>query len=62
MAAETQAPETTQAPKDEPKITCFVSKQAVPQSSTVELEYAPGKKVWVQSRYIRYELDAKSKK
>lgn len=41
---------------EEPKIMCYVSKRMVPKSQTVEVEYQPGKKVWVLARYIRYDL------
>lgn len=42
---------------EEPKIMCYVSKMMVPKSQTVEVEYAPGKKVWVLARYIKFPLD-----
>ena len=38
----------------EPKIMCFVSKQMVPVSETVEVEYAPRKKVHVLPKYIKF--------
>lgn len=54
-------PATDEAPPapavEEPKIMCYVSKRMVPKSQTVEVEYQPGKKVWVLSKYIRYDLD-----
>lgn len=37
------------------KIMCFVSKQMVPLDETVEIEYAPRKKVRVLPKYIKYE-------
>lgn len=37
------------------KIMCFVSKQMVPLNETVEIEYAPRKKVRVLPKYIKYE-------
>lgn len=40
--------------KSEQKIMCFVSKQMVPQSETVEVEYAPRKKVRVLPKYVKY--------
>lgn len=57
----TQDVETTEAAqpeKAEEKIMCFVSKQMVPVSETVEIEYMPHKKVRVLPRYIRYEVEA----
>ena len=36
---------------------CFVSKQMVPLEETVELEYAPRKKVRVLPKYIKYGDD-----
>ena len=50
--------ETAQPEKVEEKIMCFVSKQMVPVSETVEIEYMPHKKVRVLPRYIRYETEA----
>jgi len=50
--AEEAAPE-----KDEQKIMCFVSKQMVPISQTVEIEYAPRKKVRVLPKYIKFDHD-----
>ncbi len=44
--------------KSEEKIMCFVSKQMVPVSETVEIEYMPHKKVRVMPRYIKYEQEA----
>jgi len=53
--------ETPEAPvEDEPKIMCYVSKRMVPKSKTVEVEYAPGRKVWVLSKYIHYTLNAEA--
>ncbi len=40
--------------KNEQKIMCFVSKQMVPISDTVEIEYMPHKKVRVLPKYIKY--------
>lgn len=39
------------------KIMCFVSKQMVPLDETVEIEYAPRKKVRVLPKYIKYDHD-----
>jgi len=39
------------------KIMDFVSKQMVPINNTVELEYKPGKKVRVQTKYIKYDRE-----
>ncbi len=59
MAEETTTEEKAEAPKkDEQKIMCFVSKQMVPLNETVEVEYAPGKKVRVVPRYVKYDQDA----
>ena len=44
--------------KAEEKIMCFVSKQMVPVSETVEIEYMPHKKVRVLPRYIKYQQEA----
>jgi len=40
--------------KKEQKIMCFVSKQMVAQSETVEVEYAPRKKVRVLPKYVKF--------
>ena len=49
------APEEEAAPAEkEQKIMCFVSKQMVPISQTVEIEYAPRKKVRVLPKYVKY--------
>lgn len=64
MAEEIYEEETTteevEAPpvKAEEKIMCFVSKQMVPVSQTVEIEYMPHKKVRVLPRYIKYQQEA----
>ncbi len=39
----------------EQKIMCFVSKKMVPTSDTIEIEYAPRKRVRVLPKYIKYE-------
>ncbi len=39
------------------KIMCFVSKQMVPLDETVEIEYAPRKKVRVLPKYIKYDQE-----
>jgi hypothetical protein len=57
-----QAPAQAPAQEEQPRITCYVSKRLAPQNEMVEVEYGPGRKVWVQSRYVRYELDAKPAK
>ena len=54
MAEETANTEETPEVKEE-KIMCFVSKQMVPVSATVEIEYAPRKKVRVLPKYIKYD-------
>ena len=47
--------ETTEKPAaEEPRIMCYVSKKMVKKSETVEVEYQPGKKVWVLAKYIKY--------
>ena len=57
MADETPQPQDK--PKEETqKIMCFVSKQMVPLSETVEVEYAPGKKVRVLPRYVKFDLES----
>ncbi|MDX9720825.1 MAG: hypothetical protein RBU37_08750 [Myxococcota bacterium] len=43
------------AAPEEPRIMCWVSKKMVKKSETVEVEYAPGKTVWVLPKYIRFE-------
>ncbi len=55
MATDEQVAEPV---KVEEKIMCFVSKQMVPVSETVEIEYMPHKKVRVLPRYIKYEQEA----
>lgn len=54
---ETTKKEAAAAPSEQ-KIMCFVSKQMVPLSQTVEVEYAPGKKVRVLPRYVKFEQSA----
>ncbi len=46
--------ESTEKQADEPRIMCYVCKKMVPKSQTMEVEYAPGKKVWILSKYLRY--------
>lgn len=62
MAEEKKAEETKEAPAapkpSEQKIMCFVSKQMVPINETVEVEYAPGKKVRVMPKYVKYDTEA----
>ena len=36
------------------KIMCFVSKQMVPVTDTIEVEYAKNKKVRVLPKYVKY--------
>lgn len=57
MAEETKEGAAEQ-PKEVQKIMCFVSKQMVPISDTVEVEYSPGKKVRVLPRYVKFDLEA----
>jgi len=52
---EEQVEEQEAAPKEEEqKIMCFVSKQVVGISETVEIEYQPHNKVRVLPKYIKY--------
>ena len=53
MAEETTQPAEGAEEKSQ-KIMCFVSKQMVPLSETVEIEYAPRKKVRVMPKYVKY--------
>ena len=55
MAEETNETETKPS---EQKIMCFVSKKMVPLSQTVEVEYAPGKKVRVLPQYVKFDTSA----
>lgn len=55
MADETKKEEGAEVKKAEQKIMCFVSKQMVPLNETVEVEYAPGKKVRVLPKYVKFE-------
>jgi hypothetical protein len=49
------AEETTETKKEnEELVVCFISKQTVPVSETVEVQYGPTKTYRVLSRYIRY--------
>ena len=43
--------------KEEQKIMCFVSKKMVPLSATIEVEYAPGKKVRVLPEYVKFDTN-----
>lgn len=49
---------TEEQKRAEQKIMCFVSKQMVPLNETIELAYAPGKKVRVLPKYIKYDIEA----
>lgn len=40
---------------EEPKIMCYVSKEMVPLSQTVEVEYGGGKKFRVLPKYLKFE-------
>lgn len=58
-----EAAATEEAPAvdtNEQKIMCFVSKQMVPISQTVEIEYAPRKKVRVLPKYVKYSETAEA--
>lgn len=54
------AEETTEKKEEkaEQRIMCFVSKEMVPLSDTVEVEYSPGKKVRVLPKYVKFDLPA----
>lgn len=49
--------EAEEAKKSSQKIMCFVSKKMVPLNETVEIEYAPGKKVRVLPKYVKYDQE-----
>lgn len=51
------AEESEETKKSSQKIMCFVSKKMVPINETVEIEYAPGKKVQVLPKYVKYDQD-----
>jgi hypothetical protein len=53
-AAEAAAEATEPKKPTGQKIMCFVSKQMVPLEETIEIEYAPRKKVRVLPKYIKY--------
>lgn len=44
----------------EPKIMCYVSKEMVPLSKTVEVEYSHGKKFRVLPKYIKFRDESAS--
>ena len=44
----------TAAPVNEELIMCYVSKQMVPISETVEVKYGPKKKYRVLPKYVKY--------
>jgi hypothetical protein len=54
---EETAEETEEEKKSSQKIMCFVSKKMVPLNETVEIEYAPGKKVRVLPKYVKYDQE-----
>lgn len=56
--ADAAAEEKAERKPAEQKIMCFVSKKMVPLNETVEVEYAPGKKVRVMPKYVKYDLEA----
>lgn len=56
MTEETVQPAEAVEEKSQ-KIMCFVSKQMVPLDSTIEIEYAPRKKVRVLPRYVKYATE-----
>jgi hypothetical protein len=45
--------EKVEAKESEELVVCYISKQTVPMSETVEVQYAPGKTYRVCTRYIR---------
>ena len=53
MSEETEAPESP-SPEKEELIMCYISKQMVPISETVEVGYGANKKYRVLPRYVRY--------
>lgn len=46
--------ETTEGSEPEEQIMCYISKQMVPISETVEVNYGNNKKYRVLPRYIKY--------
>ena len=54
--------EVVEAPAEDEgtPVMCFVSKQMVPESQTVEVEYSRGKPVRVHAKYIRYATEEAS--
>jgi hypothetical protein len=46
---------TGDATPEEPRIMCYVSKEMVPMSSTIEVEYEAGKSFRVLPKYVKYE-------
>ncbi|MCA9563168.1 MAG: hypothetical protein KC561_06750 [Myxococcales bacterium] len=51
------APEVETEEKAEPRIMCYVSKEMVPLSQTVEVEYEPGKSFRVMPKFVKFETD-----
>jgi len=43
---------------EEPRIMCYVSKEMVPMSQTVEVEYESGKTFRVMPKYLKYAQTA----
>ena len=52
---EASAAQTEQEPAvEEPRIMCYVSKEMVPMSHTIEVEYEAGKTFRVMPKYVKY--------
>ena len=60
-AEEGEAAPTTEAPApivEEPRIMCYVSKEMVPMSETVEVEYESGKSFRVMPKFLKHAAEA----
>ena len=53
-----QATEAHDTVVEEPRIMCYVSKEMVPMSETVEVEYETGKTFRVMPKFLKYAAEA----
>lgn len=54
MTTETTETPAAAAPVSKEKVMCYISKQLVPVSDTVEVQYSADKKYRVLPRYVKY--------
>ena len=57
MATETDSAPKQEVQPPEPKIMCYVSKEMVPLSKTVEVDYGGGKTFRVLPKYVKFQTE-----